>query len=137
MTVGEVTRQFPKNLPGPPWPGGVEIPPATPSETTQAIAARLPLRIGPWVRAVGPPDESAIARNGLTQLYVRYIIPGNATWATFGVNDHGMVLPDGIASPAVAAGFNASKAKSQAHSPANVALKRSVWIPVQPAHRTA
>jgi hypothetical protein len=99
------------------------------------VAARLPLRVGPWVRAVGPPDESVIARNGLTQLFVRYTIPGNATWATVGVNDHGMVLPDGLASPAVAAGYNASKATVRANAPGNVARMRMVWIPDAPSQR--
>jgi hypothetical protein len=99
------------------------------------VAARLPLRVGPWVRAVGPPDESVIARNGLTQLFVRYTIPGNATWATVGVNDHGMVLPDGLASPAVAAGFNASKATVRAYAPGNVARMRMVWVPDAPSQR--
>jgi hypothetical protein len=131
----QVTQIYPNNLPGPPGPGGVEIPPSTPSEATQAVAARLPLRIGPWVRAVGPPDESAIARNGLTQLFVRYTIPGNAIWATVGVNDHGMELPDGFASSAVAAGFNASKATVQAHAPGNAARMRLVWIPDAPSQR--
>jgi hypothetical protein len=99
------------------------------------VAARLPLRVGPWVRAVGPPEESVIARNGLTQLYVRYTIPGNASWATVGVNDHGMVLPDGLASSAVAAGFNASKATVRAYAPGNVARMRMVWIPDAPSQR--
>ncbi|MFN9092283.1 MAG: hypothetical protein ACK5V0_12490 [Alphaproteobacteria bacterium] len=130
-----VTELYPNSLPGPPGPGGVEMPPAGPSERTQAVAARLPLRIGPWVRAVGPPDESVIARNGLTQLYVRYTMPGNASWATVGVNDHGMVLPDGFGSPAVAAGFNASKATVNAFAPGNVARMRLVWIPDAPSQR--
>jgi hypothetical protein len=124
-----VTQLYPNNLPGPPGPGGVELPYSIPTETTKAVAARLPLRVGPWVRAVGPPDESVIARNGLTQLYVRY------TWATVGVNDHGMVLPDGLASPAVAAGFNASKATVRAYAPGNVARMRMVWIPDAPSQR--
>jgi hypothetical protein len=130
-----VTQLYPNNLPGPPGPGGVELPYSIPTEATKAVAARLPLRVGPWVRAVGPPDESVIARNGLTQLYVRYTIPGNATWATVGVNDHGMVLPDGLASPAVAAGFNASKATVRAYAPGNVARMRVVWIPDAPSQR--
>ena len=130
-----VTQLYPNNLPGPPGPGGVELPYSIPTEATKAVAARLPLRVGPWVRAVGPPDESVIARNGLTQLYVRYTIPGNATWATVGVNDHGMVLPDGLASPAVAAGFNASKATVRAYAPGNVARMRMVWIPDAPSQR--
>ena len=130
-----VTQFYPNNLPGPPGPGGVELPYSIPTEATKAVAARLPLRVGPWVRAVGPPDESVIARNGLTQLYVRYTIPGNATWATVGVNDHGMVLPDGLASPAVAAGFNASKATVRAYAPGNVARMRMVWIPDAPSQR--
>ena len=130
-----VNQFYPNNLPGPPGPGGVELPYSIPTEATKAVAARLPLRVGPWVRAVGPPDESVIARNGLTQLYVRYTIPGNATWATVGVNDHGMVLPDGLASPAVAAGFNASKATVRAYAPGNVARMRMVWIPDAPSQR--
>ena len=130
-----VTQLYPNNLPGPPGPGGVELPYSIPTEATKAVAARLPLRVGPWVRAVGPPDESVIARNGLTQLYVRYTIPGNATWATVGVNDHGMVLPDGLASPAVAAGFNASKATVRTYAPGNVARMRMVWIPDAPSQR--
>jgi hypothetical protein len=130
-----VNQLYPNNLPGPPGPGGVELPYSVPTEATKAVAARLPLRVGPWVRAVGPPDESVIARNGLTQLYVRYTIPGNATWATVGVNDHGMVLPDGLASPAVAAGFNASKATVRAFAPGNVARMRMVWIPDAPSQR--
>ena len=130
-----VTQLYPNNLPGPPGPGGVELPYSIPTEATKAVAARLPLRVGPWVRAVGPPDESVIARNGLTQLFVRYTIPGNATWATVGVNDHGMVLPDGLASPAVAAGFNASKATVRAYAPGNVARMRMVWIPDAPSQR--
>lgn len=130
-----VTQLYPNNLPGPPGPGGVEMPFSMPTERTKAVAARLPLRVGPWVRAVGPPDEGVIARNGLTQLYVRYTIPGNATWATVGVNDHGMVLPDGLASPAVAAGFNASKATVRAYAPGNVARMRMVWIPDAPSQR--
>ena len=130
-----VTQLYPNNLPGPPGPGGVELPYSIPTEATKAVAARLPLRVGPWVRAVGPPDESVIARNGLTQLYVRYTIPGNASWATVGVNDHGMVLPDGLASPAVAAGFNASKATVRAYAPGNVARMRMVWIPDAPSQR--
>ena len=130
-----VNQFYPNNLPGPPGPGGVELPYSIPTEATKAVAARLPLRVGPWVRAVGPPDESVIARNGLTQLYVRYTIPGNASWATIGVNDHGMVLPDGLASPAVAAGFNASKATVRAYAPGNVARMRMVWIPDAPSQR--
>jgi len=130
-----VTQLYPNNLPGPPGPGGVELPYSIPTEATKAVAARLPLRVGPWVRAVGPPDESVIARNGLTQLYVRYTIPGNATWATVGVNDHGMVLPDGLASPAVAAGFNASKGTVRTYAPGNVARMRMVWIPDAPSQR--
>jgi len=130
-----VNQLYPNNLPGPQGPGGVELPYSIPTEATKAVAARLPLRVGPWVRAVGPPDESVIARNGLTQLYVRYTIPGNATWATVGVNDHGMVLPDGLASPAVAAGFNASKATVRAYAPGNVARMRMVWIPDAPSQR--
>ena len=62
----QVTQLYPTDLPGPPGPGGVQMPPASPSERTKVVAARLPLRIGPWVRAVGPPDEGAIARNGLS-----------------------------------------------------------------------
>ena len=130
-----VTQLYPNNLPGPPGPGGVELPYSIPTEATKAVAARLPLRVGPWVRAVGSPDESVIARNGLTQLYVRYTIPGNATWASVGVNDHGMVLPDGLASPAVAAGFNASKATVRTYAPGNVARMRMVWIPDAPSQR--
>jgi hypothetical protein len=130
-----VTQIYPNNLPGPPGPGGVELPYSVPTDRTQEVAARLPLRVGPWVRAVGPPDESVIARNGLTQLYARYTIPGNATWATVGVNDHGMVLPDGLASPAVAAGFNASKATVRAYARGNVARMRMVWIPDAPSQR--
>jgi hypothetical protein len=130
-----VNQLYPNNLPGPSGPGGVELPYSIPTEATKAVAARLPLRVGPWVRAVGPPDESVIARNGLTQLYVRYTIPGNASWATVGVNDHGMVLPDGLASPAVAAGFNASKATVRAFAPGNVARMRMVWIPDAPSQR--
>ncbi|MCA3303011.1 MAG: hypothetical protein INF98_12660 [Roseomonas sp.] len=130
-----MTQLYPTNLPGPPGPGGVELPYSIPTERTKAVAARLPLRVGPWVRAVGPPDESVIARNGLTQLYVRYTIPGNASWATVGVNDHGMVLPDGLASPAVAAGFNASKATVRTYAPGNVARMRMVWIPDAPSQR--
>lgn len=130
-----VTQLYPNNLPGPPGPGGVELPYSIPTEATKAVAARLPLRVGPWVRAVGPPDESVIARNGLTQLYVRYTIPGNASWATVGVNDHGMVLPDGLASPAVAAGYSASKATVRAYAPGNVARMRMIWIPDAPSQR--
>ena len=130
-----VTQLYPNDLPGPPGPGGVEMPFSMPTERTKAVAARLPLRVGPWVRAVGPPDEGVIARNGLTQLYVRYTIPGNAIWATVGVNDHGMVLPDGLASPAVAAGFNASKATVRAYAPGNEARMRMVWIPDAPSQR--
>ncbi|MCE2923335.1 MAG: hypothetical protein LW837_25790, partial [Roseomonas sp.] len=50
----QITQLYPNDLPGPPGPGGVAIAPAQPSERTQAVAARLPLRVGPWVRAVGP-----------------------------------------------------------------------------------
>ena len=63
-----ITQLYPNNLPGPPGPGGVELPPGTPSAQTQAVAARLPLRVGPWVRAVGPPDEGAIARLSLIHI---------------------------------------------------------------------
>ncbi|MFO0401967.1 MAG: hypothetical protein ACK52P_09705, partial [Alphaproteobacteria bacterium] len=131
----QVTQLYPNNLPGPPGPGGVAIAPAQPSERTQAVAARLPLRVGPWVRAVGPPDESAIARNGLSQMYVRYTLPGQGSWATVAVNDHGMEVPDGFASAAVAAGFNASKASVRANAPGDVARMRLVWIPDAPTQR--
>ncbi|MFO0181564.1 MAG: hypothetical protein ACK53N_01740 [Alphaproteobacteria bacterium] len=131
----QVTQLYPNNLPGPPGPGGVAIAPAQPSERTQAVAARLPLRVGPWVRAVGPPDESAIARNGLSQMYVRYTLPGPGSWATVAVNDHGMEVPDGFASAAVAAGFNASKASVRANAPGDVARMRLVWIPDAPSQR--
>jgi hypothetical protein len=99
------------------------------------VAARLPLRVGPWVRAVGPPDEGAIARNGLSQMYVRYTLPGHGSWATVAVNDHGMEVPDGFASAAVAAGFNASKATVRANAPGDVARMRLVWIPDAPSQR--
>ena len=118
-----------------PAPGAMQMPPAGPSAATQAVAARLPLRIGNWVRAVGPPDDGAIARNGLTALYVRYTLPGTGTWATVAVNDHGMVLPDGLASPAIAAGYDASKAVVRAYAPGNVARMRMVWIPDAPSQR--
>jgi hypothetical protein len=131
----QVTQLYPTDLPGPPGPGGVQMPPASPSERTKVVAARLPLRIGAWVRAVGPPDGGAIAANGLSQMYVRYTLPGQGSWATVAVNDHGMVLPDGLASPAVAAGFNASKATVRAYAPGNVARMRMVWIPDAPSQR--
>ncbi len=130
-----VTELGPRALPGPAGPGGLEMPPGTVAATTEAIAARLPLRIGPWVRAVGPPDDGLIARNGLPALYVRYTIPGNGVWATVAVNDHGMVLPDGLASPAIAAGYEASKAVVRANAPGDVARMRMVWIPDAPAQR--
>lgn len=131
----QITQLYPNDLPGPPGPGGVAIAPAQPSERTQAVAARLPLRVGPWVRAVGPPDEGAIARNGLSQMYVRYTLPGHGSWATVAVNDHGMEVPDGFASAAVAAGFNASKASVRANAPGDVARMRLVWIPDAPSQR--
>ena len=131
----QITQLYPNDLPGPPGPGGVAIAPAQPSERTQAVAARLPLRVGPWVRAVGPPDEGAIARNGLSQMYVRYTLPGHGSWATVAVNDHGMEVPDGFASAAVAAGFNASKATVRANAPGDVARMRLVWIPDAPSQR--
>ena len=131
----QVTQLYPNDLPGPPGPGGVAMAPAQPSERTQAVAARLPLRVGPWVRAVGPPDEGAIARNGLSQMYVRYTLPGQGSWATVAVNDHGMEVPDGFASAAVAAGFNASKATVRANVPGDVARMRLVWIPDAPSQR--
>ena len=131
----QITQLYPNDLPGPPGPGGVAIAPAQPSERTQAVAARLPLRVGPWVRAVGPPDEGAIARNGLSQMYVRYTLPGHGSWATVAVNDHGMEVPDGFASAAVAAGFNASKASVRANAPGDVARMRLVWIPDAPTQR--
>jgi hypothetical protein len=130
-----ITQLYPNNLPGPPGPGGVELPPGTPSAQTQAVAARLPLRVGPWVRAVGPPDEGAIARNGLPQIFVRYTLPGQGSWATVAVNDHGMAVPDGFASAAVAAGFEASKATVRTSAPGNVARMRLVWIPDAPTQR--
>ena len=131
----QITQLYPNDLPGPPGPGGVAIAPAQPSERIQAVAARLPLRVGPWVRAVGPPDEGAIARNGLSQMYVRYTLPGHGSWATVAVNDHGMEVPDGFASAAVAAGFNASKASVRANAPGDVARMRLVWIPDAPTQR--
>ena len=131
----QVTQLYPTDLPGPPGPGDVEMPPALPSERTKVVAARLPLRIGPWVRAVGPPDEGAIAPNGLSQMYVRYTLPGQGSWATVAVNDHGMEVPDGFASAAVAAGFNASKATVRSNAPGNVARMRLVWIPDAPSQR--
>jgi hypothetical protein len=131
----QITQLYPNDLPGPPGPGGVAIAPAQPSERTQAVAGRLPLRVGPWVRAVGPPDEGAIARNGLSQMYVRYTLPGHGSWATVAVNDHGMEVPDGFASAAVAAGFNASKASVRANAPGDVARMRLVWIPDAPSQR--
>ncbi|MFN9095511.1 MAG: hypothetical protein ACK5WN_14560 [Alphaproteobacteria bacterium] len=131
----QITQLYPNDLPGPPGPGGVAIAPAQPSERTQAVAARLPLRVGPWVRAVGPPDEGAIARNGLSQMYVRYTLPGHGSWATVAVNDHGMEVPDGFASAAVAAGFNANKATVRANAPGDVARMRLVWIPDAPSQR--
>lgn len=131
----QITQLYPNDLPGPPGPGGVAIAPAQPSERTQAVAARLPLRVGPWVRAVGPPDEGAIARNGLSQMYVRYTLPGHGSWATVAVNDHGMEVPDGFASAAVAAGFNASKASVRTSAPGDVARMRLVWIPDAPSQR--
>ena len=131
----QITQLYPNDLPGPPGPGGVAIAPAQPSERTQAVAGRLPLRVGPWVRAVGPPDEGAIARNGLSQMYVRYTLPGHGSWATVAVNDHGIEVPDGFASAAVAAGFNASKASVRANAPGDVARMRLVWIPDAPSQR--
>jgi len=125
----------PTYLPGPPGPGGVELAPGVPSARIQSVVARLPLRIGPWVRAVGPPDEAAIARNGLSQLYVRYTMPGQGSWATVAVNDHGLDVPDGFGSAAVAAGFHASKASVRASAPGDVARMRLVWIPDAPSQR--
>jgi hypothetical protein len=130
-----ITPLYPNSMPGPPGPGGVELPPATPSPAIVAVAARLPLRVGPWVRAVGPADEGAVARNGLTQLFVRYTLPGQASWATVAVNDHGFAVPDGFASTAVAAGYAASKATVRANAPGNVARMRLVWIPDAPSQR--
>ena len=130
-----VTALPPRTVPGPVGPGGIEMPPGNVSPTTQEVGARLPLRVGPWVRAVGPPDESVIARNGMQALYVRYTLPGTGAWATVGVNDHGMVLPDGFGSLAVAEGFNASKASVRTNAPGNVARMRMVWIPDAPSQR--
>ena len=131
----QITQLYPNDLPGPPGPGGVAIAPAQPSERTQAVAGRLPLRVGPWVRAVGPPDEGAIARNGLSQMYVRYTLPGHGSWATVAVNDHGVEVPDGFASAAVAAGYEASKASVRTSAPGGVARMRLVWIPDAPSQR--
>jgi len=130
-----ITPLYPDSMPGPPGPGGVAVAPAQPSERTQAVAARLPLRVGPWVRAVGPPDEGAIARNGLSQLFVRYTLPGQGSWATVAVNDHGVTVPDGFASAAVAAGFEASKGTVRTSAPGGVARMRLVWIPDAPSQR--
>lgn len=130
-----ITSLYPNSMPGPAGPGGVELRPAAPSPVTMAVAARLPLRVGPWVSAVGPPDESAVARNGLTQLFVRYTLPGQGSWATVGVNDHGFAVPDGFASTAVAAGYEASKATVRANAPGNGARMRLVWIPDAPSQR--
>jgi len=116
-------------------PPDVEMPPGVPSPEALAVVARLPLRIGPWVRAVGPPDEGAIARNGLLAPFFRYTIPGAGAWATVAVNDHATVLPDGLASPAIAEGYAASKAVVRAKAPGNSARMRMVWIPDAPPQR--
>jgi hypothetical protein len=68
-------------------------------------------------------------------MYVRYTLPGHGSWATVAVNDHGMEVPDGFASAAVAAGFNASKASVRANAPGDVARMRLVWIPDAPSQR--
>ena len=116
-------------------PPDVEMPPGVPSPEALAVVARLPLRIGPWVRAVGPPDEGAIARNGLLAPFFRYTISGAGAWATVAVNDHATALPDGLDSPAIAEGFAASKQVVRANAPGNVARMRMVWLPDAPPQR--
>lgn len=116
-------------------PPDIEMPPGTPSAAALAVAARLPLRIGPWVRAAGPPDEGAIARNGRPMPFVRYTMPGTGSWATVAVNDHDTTLPDGFSSPALMAAFDAGKATIRANAPGDVARLRMVWIPDAPEQR--
>jgi hypothetical protein len=62
-------------------------------------------------------------------------MPGEGSWATVAVNDHGMVVPDGFASAAVAAGYEASKASVRTSAPGGVVRMRLVWIPDAPSQR--
>ena len=116
-------------------PPDIEMPPGTPSAAALAVAARLPLRIGPWVRSAGPPDEGAIARNGRPMPFVRYTMPGTGSWATVAVNDHDTPLPDGFSSPALMAAFDAGKATIRANAPGDTPRLRMVWIPDAPEQR--
>ena len=116
-------------------PPDIEMPPGTPSAEALAVAARLPLRIGPWGRSVGPPDEGASARNGRPMPFVRYTMPGTGNWATVAVNDHDTTLPDGFSSPALMAAFDAGKATIRANAPGDVPKLRMVWIPDAPEQR--
>jgi hypothetical protein len=116
-------------------PRDIEMPPARPSAEAMAVAAQLPLRIGPWVRAAGPADEGAIARNGRPAPYIRYTMPGTGSWATVAVNGHDTPLPDGFASSALVAAFDANLATIRAAAPGDVARLRMVWIPDAPEQR--
>ncbi|MBM3586553.1 MAG: hypothetical protein FJX33_01790 [Alphaproteobacteria bacterium] len=51
------------------------------------------------------------------------------------MNDHGVEVPDGFASAAVATGYEASKASVRTSAPGGVALMRLVWIPDAPSQR--
>lgn len=116
-------------------PSDIDMPPGKSSEEAMAIAGRLPLRIGPWIRAAGLPDQGVIAPNGRPMPFVRYAMPGTGNWATVAVNDHGTVLPDGFASAPLVAALDASIATIRANAPGDIPRLRMVWIPDAPEQR--